>query len=78
MTFSSPKNPQFVVAALYKFVSLDALENIQALLYSECQRCHIKGILLLASEGINGTIAGRRENIDEFLTYVRSLSPLKH
>ena len=62
----------YVVAALYKFVRLADHESIQAELLSFCQEHDIKGTLLLAEEGINGTVVGSREAIDDLLDYLRS------
>jgi UPF0176 protein len=50
--------------------------DLQAPLLAASQHHGIKGILLLAKEGINGTIAGTREGIDAILTYIRSLPHL--
>lgn len=63
---------QIVVAALYKFVSLPDYKEIQKTLLSQCQSLGIKGTLLLAEEGINGTIAGFRQSIDAILEYIRA------
>lgn len=63
---------KIVVAALYKFVSLEDFKEIQPRLLEKCQAAGIKGTLLLAHEGINGTIAGSREGIDAVLNYLRS------
>lgn len=65
-----------VVAALYKFVALEDFEAIQPKLLAFCQNQNIKGTLLLAPEGINGTIAGKREDIDAVLSYLNSDSRL--
>lgn len=54
---------QIVVAALYQFKPLTDLPALQASLYTLCQIQKIKGTLLLAEEGINGTVAGSREAI---------------
>lgn len=48
----------FLVGALYKFVTLPDFEDLQAPLLDICKQGGVKGTLLLASEGINGTIAG--------------------
>jgi UPF0176 protein len=48
----------FKVAALYQFVSLPDFREIQAPLLALCAELGIKGTLLLAEEGINGTVAG--------------------
>ncbi len=61
-----------VVAALYKFVTLEDYEALREPLLDECLAAGIKGTLLLAREGINGTIAGSREGIDQVLSYLRT------
>ena len=63
---------QYLTAALYQFVSLPDYKALQAPLLAECQKHHIKGSLLLAEEGINGTIAGLPENIHLILSYLKS------
>lgn len=76
---SSPAN--IVVAALYKFVALADYREIQPRLLDFCQQQGIKGTLLLATEGINGTIAGERAAIDRVLEHLRSdarLEDLEH
>jgi UPF0176 protein len=61
-----------VVAALYKFVSLPDYKQIRPLLLKICNDNQVKGTLLLAEEGINGTIAGTRQGIDAVLAYLHS------
>lgn len=61
-----------VVAALYKFVTLDDYHELREPLLQRCIDAGIKGSLLLAHEGINGTIAGSRAAIDAVLTYLKS------
>jgi UPF0176 protein len=63
---------QFVVAALYKFVSLPDFESLREPLLAQCLAAEVKGTLLLAEEGINGTIAGSRRGIDQVLAYLHS------
>jgi len=63
---------QTVVCALYKFVSLDNFEVLQKPLLEIMNTNHVKGTLLLASEGINGTIAGEQEGIDNVLNWLKS------
>ena len=55
---------QLVVAALYQFVELPDYRAIRAPLLDTCMSHGLRGTLLLAEEGINGTIAGTREGID--------------
>ena len=61
----------FVVCAMYKFVTLNDFELLQKPLLDEMLRLDVKGTLLLANEGINGTVAGSREGIDALLDYLR-------
>jgi len=53
-----------VVCALYKFVRIDDIELLRDQLLSLLDENHIKGTLLVAAEGINGTVAGSRAAID--------------
>lgn len=72
---------QYLTAALYKFVSLPNYQALQAPILAACQERRIKGTLLLALEGINGTIAGAPEDIQALLAYLRSypeFSDLEH
>ncbi|WP_064791593.1 oxygen-dependent tRNA uridine(34) hydroxylase TrhO [Shewanella woodyi] len=61
---------QVVVCALYKFVSLPNFESIQKPLLAHMESAGIKGTLLLASEGINGTVAGSQLAIDNLLQWL--------
>ena len=73
--------PELVVAAIYKFVRLDDCAALRSPLQARCDELGITGTLLLATEGINGTIAGTRSGIDQILTYLRSdprLADLEH
>lgn len=69
---------QIVVAALYHFVRLSDYEAMREPLLDFCMAQNIKGTLLLADEGINGTVAGSREAIDALLTYLRADERLKN
>ncbi len=63
----------FTVAALYHFTRFDDTVAVQAPLLELCKARGITGTLLLASEGINGTIAGDRPGIDAVLAHIRAL-----
>ncbi|OKH50374.1 hypothetical protein NIES2101_19540 [Calothrix sp. HK-06] len=70
-----------VVAAFYKFTKLPDFAQMQDPLLAFCTVQAIKGTILLAPEGINGTIAGERNSIDAVLSYLRSdsrLADLEH
>ena len=55
----------FLTIAFYQFVSLENIDQLQAFILKFCQKNNIKGTILLASEGINGTISGMKKNIHE-------------
>ena len=61
---------QVVVCALYKFVSLPNYTDIQQPLLAQMEQTNIKGTLLLAAEGINGTVAGTQAAIDGLLQWL--------
>lgn len=58
------------VAALYYFTALDDLPRLQAGTKAMCENHGICGTLLIAPEGINGTIAGRPEDLDAIMKYL--------
>jgi len=62
---------QWVVAALYKFVSLPDHEGLRAPLLAACEEAGACGTLLLAREGINGTIAAQGDGIEKVLDWLR-------
>lgn len=64
----------FKVAALYHFAAVDNLSDLRAKILERCEKNGLKGTILLAHEGINGTIAGVSNAIDEVIDYLRSLS----
>ena len=61
-----------VVAALYKFVSLPDFADRKAGLLRVAEDNDVFGTILLASEGVNGTIAGPRAGIDKVLDQIRT------
>jgi UPF0176 protein len=63
----------FTVAALYHFTRFDDPAALKAPLARVCCGSGVKGTLLLAPEGINGTIAGTRDGIDAVLAHIRGL-----
>jgi len=61
------------VAALYRFCRLDQPETLRKPLAAFCGGQGIKGTLLLASEGVNGTVAGSPEAIDALLARLHEI-----
>lgn len=59
-----------VIATLYKFVRLPDYRELRQGIYDVCRDNGIRGTVLLAPEGINGTVAGSREGIDNFRAHL--------
>ncbi len=67
-TMTSPT----VVAALYQFSAIDAPESLVEQLRLVCAQAQTLGTLLVAHEGINGTISGSQSGVDQVLDFLRS------
>ena len=65
-----PSSELFRVAALYRFCRIERHEEMRALLLELCRAQGVKGTLLLAPEGINGTIAGTGPAIATLVTFL--------
>ncbi|MBC52369.1 MAG: hypothetical protein CMQ34_00885 [Gammaproteobacteria bacterium] len=61
-----------VVAAMYRFVRVPAFAELRGPLHRVMLDNQVKGTLLLAREGINGTIAGSRQGIDAVMAWLRT------
>jgi UPF0176 protein len=65
------KNQEFKIAAFYQFTPMINLEELQSSLRKLLESLSIKGTILLATEGINGTLAGSNESMDEFELFLQ-------
>jgi len=63
-------NNQIMIIALYKFVELPDYCEMKEPLLALCLQHNIKGTILLAKEGINGTISGARDDIQRIVDYL--------
>ena len=59
---------EFLLTSFYKLVPLDHIETerVRAALLSEGTACDLRGLLILAPEGINGTVCGPRPGVEQF------------
>lgn len=60
------------MSAFYKFVGVDDPGILRDELLERCDELKIRGSILLASEGINGTVAGARPSIDQLFATLRA------
>ena len=63
---------KIVVCAMYKFVTLENYQELRQPILNVMLESKVRGTLLLANEGINGTVAGSREGVDNLLKYLKS------
>ncbi len=59
------------IIAFYKFAPLPDYREMRAPLLAFCEERGVRGTILLAAEGINGTVAGSSEALSELLDYLR-------
>ena len=62
----------YLTTAMYHFVSLPHFKDLREPLLQFCISLDIKGTLLLADEGINGTLAGPEKSILELLSFLKN------
>jgi len=60
----------FSIAAFYKFTKISLLSELQTEFYEFLESLSIKGTVLLAEEGINGTVSGSSKSIDKFKNFL--------
>ena len=74
MTAVQAESPPFLVAAFYAFTSVSPadLESLLTDLPSLARREHVVGSVLLAPEGVNGTISGPDQGVAEILECLRA------
>ena len=66
------------VAAFYRFTELENIEILQAEIRAVCQQAGLMGTILLAAEGINGTVAGTIEGVGKLFRHLRKYPGLEN
>ena len=61
----------FFTTAFYHFVTINDIKNMQSIIQDYCDKTSIKGTILIANEGINGTISGKEIEILEFHKFIK-------
>ena len=65
--------PMFTISALYHFTRFNEPNALRGPILSLCEHEGIKGTILLAQEGINGTVAGPSDGIVRLWTHISRL-----
>lgn len=76
MEASTDIGTPFLVAALYRFAALPQWRELREPLARLCDGQGVKGTLVLAHEGVNGTVAGSREAIAALVAYLEAIPAL--
>lgn len=63
----------YTIAALYHFTRFTDPDGLRPALRAVCEANAVKGTLLIAGEGINGTVAGPRTGIDAVIAHISAL-----
>ena len=66
----------YIIVTFYKFATIAELETQKARILAFCRENQLKGTIILAKEGINGTIAGSKKAIADTLSYLRTIPGL--
>ncbi len=62
---------QFLIATFYRFTTIEDPSRLQGSIENCCRENDVKGIVLLANEGINATIAGTPDGVLAVLSFLR-------
>lgn len=68
---------KYKIAALYRFADLSDYPDWAQKIRDFGEQTELKGTIILASEGINGTVAAGSETVDQFLEFLQSDSRLQ-
>ena len=68
---------KYIISTFYKFLVLENYKELK-IKFDEClSKTNIKGTILLANEGVNGTIAGSESDLKKFFLYMDKFSQFK-
>ena len=62
-----------IVSALYKFSLIESPNILQSKIRRKLKSLSILGTILVGKEGLNGTISGKKENIDKAIKYIKNI-----
>ena len=68
---------KYIISTFYKFLVLENYKELKIKFDKSLSKTNIKGTILLANEGINGTIAGSESDIKKFFLYMDKFSQFK-
>ena len=64
---------KYVVIAFYKFFLIEGPLVLKRVLEKRCKELGIRGSIILSTEGINGTVAGKDYEIKSLIEFLKSI-----
>ena len=61
---------KYIISTFYKFLVLENYQELKIKFDKSLSKTNIKGTILLANEGVNGTIAGSESDLKKFFLYI--------
>ena len=68
---------KYIISTFYKFLVLENYKELKIKFDKSLSKTNIKGTILLANEGVNGTIAGSESDLKKFFLYLDKFSQFK-
>ena len=68
---------KYIISTFYKFLVLENCKELKIKFFKSLSKTNIKGTILLANEGVNGTIAGSESDLKKFFLYMDKFSQFK-
>ena len=68
----------YLTTTFYHFVRIEEYKKLQPIIQDFCNKNSIKGTILLASEGINGTLSAYEKNINDFHRFIKNDEQFKN
>ena len=68
---------KYIISTFYKFLVLENYKELKIKFDKSLSKTNIKGTILLANEGVNGTIAGSESDLKKFFLYTDKFSQFK-
>ena len=68
---------EYIISTFYKFLVLENYKELKIKFDKSLSKTNIKGTILLANEGVNGTIAGSESDLKKFFLYIDKFSQFK-
>jgi len=74
---NNPTLDKYIISTFYKFLVLENYKELKIKFDKSLSKTNIKGTILLANEGVNGTIAGSKSDLKNFFLYIDKFSQFK-